>query len=93
MKEGLADLDTLSAINPGSDDLIYRGNLDNRKKAGNSLLLNFAKTISRLAPERVTQEIQVVITRNNFISNNVENMNFTFDSAVGSLLWFTNIPM
>lgn len=84
VKEGLADLDASSAINPGSDDLIYRGNLDNWKKAGNSLLLKFANTISRVAPERATQEIQDVITGNNFISNNDENMNFTFGSAVGS---------
>lgn len=84
VKEGLADLDASSAINPGSDVLIYRGNLDNWKKAGNSLLLKFANTISRVAPERATQEIQDVITGNHFISNNDENMNFTFGSAVGS---------
>jgi hypothetical protein len=84
VKEGLADLDVASTINPGSDDLIYGGNLDNWKKAGNSLLLKFANTISMVAPERATQEIQAVITANNFISNNSENMNFTFGSAVGS---------
>ncbi len=84
VKEGLADLNAVSAINPGSDDLVYRGNLENWKKAGNSLLLKFANTISRVAPQRAAQEIQAVITGNNFIASNSENMNVTFGSSVGS---------
>ena len=84
VKEGLADLNAISAINPGSDDLVYRGNLENWKKAGNSLLLKFANTISRVAPQRAAQEIQAVITGNNFIASNSENMNVTFGSSVGS---------
>lgn len=84
VKEGMADLDAPSEINPGSDDLIYGGDLDEWKKAGNALLLKFANTISRVAPERATQEIQAVLTANNYIDSNSENMNFFFGSSVGS---------
>jgi hypothetical protein len=84
VKEGLADLNAVSAINPGSDDVIYGGDLEKWKKAGNSLLLKFANTISHVAPDRATQEIQAVITGNNFIAANSDNMNFTFGSSVGS---------
>ncbi len=84
VKEGMADLDVASQFNPGSEDLIYGGDLDNWKKAGNSLLLKFANTISMVDPERATQEIQSVITGNNFISDNSENMIFSFGSSVGS---------
>ena len=84
VKEGMADLDAASPFNPGSDDLIYGGDLENWKKAGNSLLLKFANTISKVAPERATQEIQAVITGDNYISANSQNMNFTFGSSVGS---------
>ena len=84
VKEGMADLDVASQFNPGSEDLIYGGDLENWKKAGNSLLLKFANTISKVAPERATQEIQAVITGGNYISANSQNMNFTFGSSVGS---------
>jgi hypothetical protein len=84
VKEGMADLDVASQFNPGSEDLIYGGDLENWKRAGNSLLLKFANTISKVAPERATQEIQAVITGGNYISANSQNMNFTFGSSVGS---------
>lgn len=84
VKEGLADLDAASSINPGGDDLIYGGDLENWKKAGNSLLLKFANTISMVAPERARAEIQAVITENNYIADNEANMVFTFGSSVGS---------
>lgn len=84
VKEGLADLNTPSAVNPGSDDIIYGGNLDNWKRAGNSLILKLANTISRVAPERAREEIAAVIAGNNYIIDNSQNLSVRFGSAVGS---------
>ncbi len=84
VKEGLSDLEAPSAINPGQDDLIYGGDLEKWKKAGNALLLKFANTISMVAPDRAREEIQAVITENNYIADNSDNMVFTFGSSVGS---------
>ncbi|MEX2513169.1 MAG: SusD/RagB family nutrient-binding outer membrane lipoprotein [Cyclobacteriaceae bacterium] len=84
VKEGLADLDAPSAVDPGSDDIIYGGDIESWKKAGNSLLLKFANTISMVAPERASEEVEAVIKGGNYIDDNAENMNFTFGSSVGS---------
>ncbi|MFC4871122.1 SusD/RagB family nutrient-binding outer membrane lipoprotein [Negadavirga shengliensis] len=84
VKEGLADLDVPSSINPGTDDIIYGGNIDNWKRAGNSLLLKLANTISVVAPDRARDEIAAVITGNNYINDNSQNLSVRFGSSVGS---------
>src|SRR5690606_13345929 len=84
VREGLADLNTASNVNPSTDDMIYKGNLENWKKAGNSLLLKLANTISRVEPEVAKQVIDEVIAGNNYIVSNDQNLSFSFGSSVGS---------
>jgi hypothetical protein len=84
VKDGLNDLSQTSTVNPGADDVIYGGNLANWRRAGNSLLLKLANTISRKNPDFAKNIINQVIADNNFIVANNQNLNVKFGSAVGS---------
>ncbi len=84
VREGLADLDAPSPAKPTTDDVIYGGNLDKWKLAGNTLLLKFANTISRKEPALARTVINEVLTRNVYIKSNADDMNFRFGSAVNS---------
>ena len=84
VREGLADLNATTTIRPGADDVVYGGNLDNWKKAGNTLLLKLANTISRKEPALAKQVIDQVIAGGTFISSNTENLAVRFGSSVGS---------
>ncbi|WP_114751827.1 SusD/RagB family nutrient-binding outer membrane lipoprotein [Pleomorphovibrio marinus] len=84
VREGIADLQAQSAVTPGQDDVVYGGNAESWIKAGNALILKFANTISRVAPDRARQEIESVLQNGNFIASNDENMSFSFGSSVGS---------
>ncbi|QHV99459.1 SusD/RagB family nutrient-binding outer membrane lipoprotein [Spirosoma endbachense] len=84
VREGIKDLDAASATKPGADDLIYGGDLAKWKRAGNTLLLKFAMTISRKEPALATSVINEVLTGNNYINANSGDMNFAFGASVGS---------
>lgn len=84
VREGLADLDKQSATRPGNDDVIYRGDLAKWRRAGNTLLLKLANTISVKEPALAKQVIDQVIAGNNFIRSNADDLNVTFGAAVGS---------
>ena len=84
VREGLADLSVASNINPGVDDLVYRGNIENWRRAGNSLLLKLANTISRVNPDAAREVINQVISGNNYIVANNQNLNVRFGTSVGS---------
>lgn len=84
VREGIKDLDATSTVRPGADDLIYGGDLAKWKRAGNTLLLKFAMTISRKEPALATSVINEVLTGNNYINANSGDMNFTFGASVGS---------
>ncbi|MBN8822913.1 MULTISPECIES: SusD/RagB family nutrient-binding outer membrane lipoprotein [unclassified Spirosoma] len=84
VREGIKDLDAPSALKPGVEDLIYGGDLAKWKRAGNNLLLKFATVISRKEPALATSVINEVLTGNNYITTNANDMNFTFGSTVGS---------
>ncbi|WP_247231849.1 SusD/RagB family nutrient-binding outer membrane lipoprotein [Telluribacter sp. SYSU D00476] len=84
VREGIADLDAPSTVKPGADDLVYGGNLANWKKAGNTILLKFANTISRKEPALAKQVIDEVLASDNYIKQNSENLNVRFGSSVGS---------
>ncbi|HZY79386.1 MAG TPA: SusD/RagB family nutrient-binding outer membrane lipoprotein [Cyclobacteriaceae bacterium] len=84
-REGLADLNaTSSALVPGADDLSYGGTIANWKRAGNTLLLKLAMTISKVDPTLATTVINEVIAGNNYIVDNAQNLRVAFGSAVGS---------
>lgn len=96
VRAGLADLDAVTidpatnlvtagtGLVPGNDDVIYRGNINRWKQAGNTLLLKLANTISRKEPELAKTVINEVLTRNVYIKANADDMNVTFGSSVGS---------
>lgn len=84
VREGLADLDAATTAKPGIDDIVYGGNIDNWKKAGNTLLLKFALTISDREPALATQVINEVLAADSFIKANTENLAVKFGASVGS---------
>ncbi|GAB2555676.1 SusD/RagB family nutrient-binding outer membrane lipoprotein [Spirosoma areae] len=84
VREGIRDLDAPSAVRPGADDLIYGGDLAKWRRAGNTLLLKFAMTISRKEPALATSVINEVLTGNTYINANSGDMNFIFGSSTGS---------
>jgi len=84
VREGLADLDQESLTNPGTDDLVYGGDLERWRRAGYSLMLKMANTISRVRPDEARQIIEEVLTANNYMLSNNDNLSVTFGSAVGS---------
>ncbi|HMJ71008.1 MAG TPA: SusD/RagB family nutrient-binding outer membrane lipoprotein [Cyclobacteriaceae bacterium] len=84
IREGLAALDQPTILTMGADDVVYGGNLANWKKAGNTLMLRLAMTISAKDPAYATTVINEVITKNDFISTNAQNFSVKFGTAVGS---------
>lgn len=84
VREGIADLNTASTINPGSDDVVYGGNLDNWKRAGYTLMLKFAMQISDREPALATSIINEVVSADMFITANNQNLAVKFGGAAGS---------
>jgi len=84
VREGIADLSAQSTTRPGTDDLIYGGDLAKWRRAGNTLLLKLANTISRREPELARTVINEVINSGQFISSNADDLNVFFGGAVGS---------
>jgi hypothetical protein len=84
VREGLASLDQPSTLPMGADDVVYGGSVANWKKAGNTLMLRMAITISAKDPAFATGVINEVITKNDFISTNAQNFSVKFGTAVGS---------
>ena len=80
----LTPKDAASTLKPAGDDVIYGGDLTKWKRAGNTLLLKFAMTISRKEPALATTVINEVLAGNNYITLNSGDMNFAFGSSVGS---------
>lgn len=85
VKSGLADLaKTPNLLTPGTDDLIYKGDLTKWARMGNTLLLKFAIQISNKNPALATSTIASVITGNNYINSNTLDFEVPFGSTVGS---------
>ena len=84
VREGLADLDLTSTTTPGREDIAYGGDLENWKRAGNTLLLKLALQISRVEPDLTTGVINEVFNGNNYIEDNSQDLNIRFGGSVGS---------
>jgi hypothetical protein len=94
VKSGLADLDKTSVLTPAADDLVYGGNTASWKRAGNTLLLKFAMQISNANPTLAKTTIEQVITGNNYINSNAQDLEVPFGANVGSqspLFSFNNV--
>ncbi|WKN45205.1 SusD/RagB family nutrient-binding outer membrane lipoprotein [Tunicatimonas pelagia] len=88
-REGLSFLGMESAVSPGADDIVYGGDVDLWRRAGNTLLLKLAMQLSEVAPERAQQEIQSVISQGTggeavYMTENAHDLNVNFGGSVGS---------
>lgn len=73
VREGLADIvangPRRAGIDPGTDDVVYAGDLAKWTRFGNSLLLKFALQVSNRLPDTTTKVIKDIIDNNKpFIS-------------------------
>ncbi|MCW5909756.1 MAG: SusD/RagB family nutrient-binding outer membrane lipoprotein [Cyclobacteriaceae bacterium] len=84
VREGLADLNTTSTINPGVEDVVYGGTIASWRRAGYTLLLKLAMQISNVEPALAVTIINEVISANNYIVENSQNLSVKFGSSVGS---------
>ncbi|MEP6711176.1 MAG: SusD/RagB family nutrient-binding outer membrane lipoprotein [Ferruginibacter sp.] len=85
VKSGLADIaKTPNLLSPGSDDLVYKGDLTKWARMGNTLLLKFAIQISNKNPALATSTIASVITGNNYINTNALDFEVPFAATVGN---------
>ncbi|MEJ8802944.1 SusD/RagB family nutrient-binding outer membrane lipoprotein [Pontibacter sp. H249] len=83
LDEGLADLDRETIVAPSQGDQMYGGNLDNWRRAANSIKLKLYLQ-SRLENPGSTEGINQLIANNNLISNNSQNFNVNFFASSGS---------
>jgi hypothetical protein len=85
VKEGMADLDKKSVLNPTTDDVVYKGNLTNWKRLGNTMLLRFAMIISRADPARAKTEIaSVLASAVGPIVDNAQDFQVAFAASAGT---------
>jgi SusD/RagB-like outer membrane lipoprotein len=95
VKSGLADLaKTPNVFTPGTDDIVYKGDLSKWMRMGNTLLLKFAIQISNKNPALATSTITSVLSGNNYINSNSLDFEVPFGASVGNqnaLYTFNNI--
>ena len=94
VKSGIADLGKSSELKPGSDDIVYKGDLTKWVRMGNTLLLKFAIQISNKNPALATSTIASVIAGNNYINSNSLDFEVPFGATVGNqnaLYTFNNV--
>ncbi|MFD2037316.1 SusD/RagB family nutrient-binding outer membrane lipoprotein [Belliella marina] len=84
VREGISDLGEESSIAPGQEDIAYGGDLDKWRKAGYTLMLKMANTISYREPALATEIINEVLDANDLIMNNDDDLNVRFGTAQGS---------
>jgi hypothetical protein len=82
VKEGLSNIASPSVSKPGSDDLVYGGDLSKWTRFGNSLLLKLALQVSNKKPDITTATINDIINNNKPIIDAVDgsldfNVSFT----------------
>ncbi len=87
IREGIADLNATSTILPGTDDVVYNGGasgIANWKRAGYTLMLRLALQMSDREPALAASIINEVITADNYIKTNAQNLSVKFGAATGS---------
>ncbi|SMB84695.1 hypothetical protein SAMN00120144_3418 [Hymenobacter roseosalivarius DSM 11622] len=86
VREGLADLDKPSALKPGADDLVYKGDIAKWKQFGNTLLLKLANTISVKEPALATAVIKEVLAKgpSAIITSNANDFQVPYGTSVGN---------
>lgn len=80
INEAIADLDKTSTLSPDADDVIYKGNIENWKRMGNTLLLKMYNQ-TRLVDNSVAGKIQTLLNQNNLINNNSQDFQLVFGNT------------
>lgn len=96
VREGIADLQAESSLSPGSEDFVYGGDVNQWIKAGYTLMLKLANTISRVNPTLATTVINEVLVADNYIKANVDDMNVQFSDQIGGqapVHTYTNVSL
>ncbi|MCH7399660.1 SusD/RagB family nutrient-binding outer membrane lipoprotein [Belliella sp. DSM 107340] len=84
VREGIDDLAGESTLMPGQDDIVYDGDLDKWRRAGYTLMLKMANTISYREPALATTIINEVLQANDYIMSNEDDLNVRFGTSQGS---------
>lgn len=84
VREGLTDLSATSKVNPAIDDIVYGGTMANWSKAGYTLMLKMALQISDAEPALAASIVNEVLTANNYIKTNAQNLSVNFGTQTGS---------
>jgi hypothetical protein len=72
LKGGIAKIDLASDVTPGSDDLIYGGNMDRWQKFGNTLLLKIYLRLSNVDPAKAQAGIAELQAANVLFLDNTD---------------------
>jgi len=89
VREGLADIaangPARPGVDPGSDDVVYNGDLSKWTRFGNSLLMKFALQVSNRLPDTTTKIIKDIIDNNKPFINAMDgsldfNVSFTLNN-------------
>lgn len=85
VSSGMADLDKPSVSTPGTDDLIYNGDLAKWKSAGNSLILKLANTISGVNAALAKSKIEEVLnSTSGYITSGTDNLQVPFSTETNN---------
>lgn len=84
VKSGLTNLDETNPIGLGTSDIVYKGNIEKWKRAGNSLLLKLATQISLVEPAKAKAIYEEVLGKKPIIEANDQNLAVRFGGQVGS---------
>jgi len=85
VKSGVDDLNKASILKPGTDDIIYGGNLANWKRAANSLLVKFAITVSNVDKPLATSTINAALaSADGLIDDPKYDLNVPFSSTLNN---------
>ena len=82
IEDGQRDLTKPATLALGSEDLIYRGNLDNWRKMGNTLKLKMYNQTRLVNPEESKAKINELLGAGDLISSTSENFQFQFTNSV-----------
>ena len=78
--EALGDLNKTSVLSPGSDDVVYSGDLAKWQKMGNTLLLKMYNQ-TRLVDSGVGSKMEALITQGNLIQSSADDFQLIFGST------------
>jgi hypothetical protein len=85
VKSGIEDLNKPSVLKPSTDDLVYGGVLANWRRAGNSLLVKFAMTVSKVDKPLATSIINAAIaSADGIIDDPKFDLNVPFSTALNN---------